>query len=137
MAETLKFSVGKITLNSGDGDEIVVGKATGITVAYSSAGVEFRGGDYDYPIDIKLGDLSCEVTVDSAVFPLSFGGDENADVADLMDDATMTITLAAGKQGGGLAGTINNLKVISYEIRSAQNAFVVSSLVLRKITELT
>lgn len=137
MAETLKFSVGKITLNNGDADELVVGKATGINVAYSSAGVEFRGGDYDYPIDIKLGDLSCEVTVESAVFPLDLGGDTDADVADLMDDATMEITLAAGKKGGGLVGTIKNLKVISYEIRSAQNAFVVSSLVLRKITELT
>ena len=137
MAETLKFSVGKITLNSGDPDALIVGKATGINVSYSSAGTEFRGGDYDYPLDIKLGDLSCEVTVESAVFPLDLGGDSNADVADLMDDATMTIALVAGQQGGGLVGTINNLKVISYEIRSAQNAFVVSSLVLRKITELT
>lgn len=137
MAETLKFSVGTIKMNKGESDELIVGKATGINVAYSAAAVEFRGGDYDYPIDIKLGDLSCEVTVESAVFPATLGGDSNADVADLMDDATMEIELAAGKQGGGLVGSIKNLKVVSYEIRSAQNTFVVSSLVLRKITELT
>ncbi|MFX0084278.1 MAG: hypothetical protein ACFFAU_01290 [Candidatus Hodarchaeota archaeon] len=137
MAETLKFSVGKITLNKGEANELVCNKATGITVSYSSAAVEFRGGDYDYPIDIKLGDLSCEVTVESAVFPNTLGGDADADVSDLLSDATMEIELAAGKQGGGLVGTIKNLKAVSYEIRSAQNAFVVSSLVLRKITELT
>lgn len=135
--ETLKFGVGKIALNSGDADEVVVGKATGITVAYTSASVEFRGGDYDYPIDIKLGDLSCEVTVESAIFPVDLGGDSDANVADLMDDAVMTITLTAGKKGGGLVGTISNLKAVSYEIRSTQNAFIISSLVLRKITELT
>lgn len=128
MAETLKFSVGKIRLLK-DAVYTEIGVATGITVKYSAAAVDFRGGDYDYPVDIKLGDLSCEITADSAKF------ESSKPVP--MDDTLYDLVLEAGKQGGGLTGTIKNMKIISYEVKSAQNAFVVSTLVMRKTTELT
>jgi hypothetical protein len=128
MAETLKFSVGKIRLKKGV-DYTEIGVATGITVKYSAAAVDFRGGDYDYPVDIKLGDLSCEITADSAKF------DSTKPVP--MDDTLYDVVLETGKQGGGLTGTIKNMKIISYEVKSTQNAFIVSTLVMRKVTELT
>jgi hypothetical protein len=128
MAETLKFSVGKIRLLKG-AVYTEIGVATGITVKYSAAAVDFRGGDYDYPVDIKLGDLSCEITADSAKF------ESSKPVP--MDDTLYDLVLETGKQGGGLTGTIKNMKIISYEVKSAQNAFVVSTLVMRKTTELT
>ena len=128
MAETLKFSVGAIKLTKSAVDTLI-GVATGITVKYSAAAVDFRGGDYDYPVDIKLGDLSCEITADTAKF--------ETDKPVPMDDTLYDVVLSAGKQGGGLTGTIKNMKIISYEVKSTQNAFVVSTLVMRKVTELT
>jgi len=128
MAEVLKFSVGKIRLKKGS-VYTTIAVATGITVKYSAAAVDFRGGDYDYPVDIKLGDLSCEITADTAKF------DTVKPVA--MDDTLYDVVLETGKQGGGLTGTIKNMKIISFEVKSAQNAFVVSTLVMRKTTELT
>jgi len=129
MAETLKFSVGKIRLLKSPSIYTEIGVATGITVKYSAAAVDFRGGDYDYPVDIKLGDLSCEITADSAKF------ESTKPVP--MDDTLYDVVLETGKQGGGLTGTIKNMKIISYEVKSTQNAFIVSTLVMRKTTELT
>ena len=128
MAEVLKFSVGKIRLSK-TGNYTDIGVATGITVKYSAAAVDFRGGDYDYPVDIKLGDLSCEITAETAKF------DSTKPIP--MDDTLYDVVLETGKQGGGLTGTIKNMKIISYEVKSTQNAFVVSTLVMRKVTELT
>ena len=128
MANTLKFSVGKIRLHKGS-IYTDIGVATGVTVKYSAAAVDFRGGDYDYPVDIKLGDLSCEVTAESAKF------DSAKPIP--MDDTLYDVVLEAGKQGGGLTGTIKNMKIVSYEVKSTQNAFVVSTLVMRKVTELS
>lgn len=128
MSETLKFSVGAIKLTKSAVDT-TIGVATGITVKYSAAAVDFRGGDYDYPVDIKLGDLSCEITCDSAKF--------ETERPIPMDDTLYDVVLSTGKQGGGLTGTIKNMKIISYEVKSTQNAFVVSTLVMRKTTELT
>lgn len=128
MAETLKFSVGKIQLKKGV-TTTEIGVATGITVKYSAAAVDFRGGDYDYPVDIKLGDLSCEITADSAKFETALPA--------VMDDTLYEVVLSTGKQGGGLTGTIKNMKIVSYDVKSTQNAFIVSTLVMRKVTELT
>jgi len=128
MPNTLKFSVGKIQLKKNNVTTDVA-IATGVTVKYSAAAVEFRGGDYDYPVEIKLGDLSCELTAESAKF------DSVKPVE--MDDTLYDVVLSTGKQGGGLTGTIKNMKIVSYDVKSTQNAFVVSTLVMRKTTELT
>jgi hypothetical protein len=128
MPNVLKFSVGKIQLKKNQ-NTVDVAIATGITVKYSAAAVEFRGGDYDYPVEIKLGDLSCELTAETATF--------SSTPPAVMDDTLYDVVLSTGKQGGGLTGTIKNMKIVSYDVKSAQNAFVVSTLVMRKTTELT
>jgi hypothetical protein len=114
-----KFSVGKITIGSG----AAIASCTGITVRTDGGPVEFRGGDYRLPMWLELGAKSVEITIESAKFDL--------DPAEL-DNTYVTLTLAVGAEGGGLAGSITNCKVVSYEVKQAQDAFVVSTLVLRK-----
>jgi hypothetical protein len=72
---------------------------------------------------LELGGKSLEITVESAKFDL--------DPAEL-NNAYVSVELQTGAEGGGLAGTIDNMKVVSYEVKQAQDAFVVSTLVLRK-----
>jgi len=114
-----KFSVGKIAIGSGT----AIATCTGITVRTDGGPVEFRGGDYRLPMWIELGAKSVEITIESAKF--------DTDPSE-MDNAYITLTLSTGNEGGGLAGTITNCKVISYEVRQTQDAFVVSTLVLRR-----
>ncbi len=61
-----------------------VGVATGITVSYDGAPVEFRGGDYRLPLAIELGDESVEITIESSKF------DINTDIATFLSNATFT-----------------------------------------------
>ena len=114
-----KFSVGTIQIGSGT----PIATCTGITVKTDGGPVEFRGGDYRLPIWIKLGAKQVEITVESAKF--------DVDPTEL-DDTYVSITLATGANGGGLSGTITNCKVVSYEVKSSQDAFTVSTLVLRQ-----
>jgi len=58
----LKISVGRIKR----GDTTYVGVCRTITVSYDGAPVEFRGGDFRYPIEIHNGDQSLTVTAESA-----------------------------------------------------------------------
>ena len=114
-----KFSVGKIKIGGGT----AIAFCTGITISYDGGPVEYRGGDYRYPVWIELGARALEIRVESAKF--------DVDPAEL-DNAYVDIELTAGAEGGGLAGTITGCKVISYEVRQEQNAFVVSTMVIRK-----
>jgi len=127
---TLKFSVGTVQLQPvGGGDPVDIGIAQEISVNYTSAAKEFRGGDYDYPIDIQLGDKSCEVTVKTSYWKL--------DPQDIWNNSTFNLVISTGKQGGGSTGTITNLKLISYKVEQKQNEYVLSDLVFHKITDLT
>jgi len=113
-----KFSVGKITI---DGDTIAT--CTGITVRHDGGAVEHRAGDYRYPMWIELGAKSLEISVESAKF--------DVDPSEL-NNTYVTVELQTGAEGGGLTGTLTNMKVVSYEVRETQDAFVVSTMVLRK-----
>lgn len=128
MAYTFKFSVGKISI-----DAIEIGTAEGITVTFDGAPVDFYGGDYRYPMAIELGNQSCEITVDCAEFNLeNFPKDDGGSPAIWLTNAYVDLTLVAGPNGGGLVGTIEHCKVVSYEVTSIQEDFVKASLVLRK-----
>jgi hypothetical protein len=113
------FSVGKIAIGSGT----AIATCTGITVRTDGGPVEFRGGDYRLPMWIELGAKSVEITIESAKF--------DVDPSE-MDNNYVSLTLSTGNEGGGLSATITNCKVVSYEVRQSQDAFVVSTLVLRK-----
>jgi len=114
-----KFGVGTIQIGSGT----AIASCTGITVRTDGGPVEFRGGDHRLPMWIELGAKSVEITVESAKF--------DVDPAEL-DNEYVTLTLSAGAEGGGLTGSITNCKLVSYEVRQAQDAFVVSTMTLRK-----
>jgi len=114
-----KFGVGKIAVGSG----AAIASCTGITVRTDGGPVEFRGGDHRLPMWIELGAKQVEITIESAKFDL--------DPAEL-DNAYVTLTLTTGVEGGGISGSITNCKVVSYEVKQAQDAFIVSTLVLRK-----
>jgi len=114
-----KFGVGKIAIASGT----AIASCTGIMLRVDGGPVEFRAGDYRLPMWIELGAKAVEITVESAKF--------DVDPAEL-DGAYVTVTLSTGAEGGGLAGSLDNCKVISYEVRQTQDAFVVSTMVIRR-----
>jgi len=114
-----KFSVGKIKIGGGT----AIAYCTGITISYDGGPVEFRGGDNRYPVWIELGAKSLEIRVESAKFDVN---------PTELDNTYVDVELQTGVEGGGLAGTITGCKVISYEVRQEQNAFVVSTMVIRK-----
>lgn len=124
MAE-YKFSVGAFALS---GSELSpVGVATGITVSYDGAPVEFRGGDYRLPLAIELGDESVEITIESSKF------DVDTDIATFLSNNTFTLTLSQGANNGGLVGTLSNCKIVSYEIVSEQAGFVLASITIQQL----
>lgn len=117
-----KFSVGAFALS---GNELFpVGVATGITVSYDGAPVEFRGGDYRLPLAIELGDEGIEITIESSKFDVS------ADPVTFLSNNTFTLTLSQGANNGGLTGTIPNCKIVSYEIVSEQAGFVLAAITI-------
>lgn len=121
MAE-YKFSVGAFALS---GDELnPVGVATGITISYDGAPVEFRGGDYRLPLAIELGDESIEITIESSKF------DIDTDIETFLSNNTFTLTLSQGANSGGLVGTIENCKLVTYEVVSEQAGFVLASITI-------
>lgn len=124
-AQEYKFSVGQLSLS---GSELQpIGVATGITVSYDGAPVEFRGGDYRLPLAIELGDESVEVTAETSKFAI------NDDPAIFLTNNIFNLTLSAGPNGGGLVGTINNLKITSYEVTSGQADYVTASITMQKL----
>lgn len=129
MAYTFKFSVGKITLGS---TELAACKNIG--VSFDGNPSEFYGADYRYPLALELGNQSCEITVENAQFALeNFPDDVGGSAATFLTNELVDVTLQAGANGGGLAGTIKNCKVVSYEVNSVQDDFVSATLVLKKI----
>lgn len=99
-----------------------VGVATGITVSYDGAPVEFRGGDYRLPLAIELGDESIEITIESSKF------DIDGDIDVFLSNNTFTLTLSQGANNGGMVGTIENCKIVGYEVVSEQAGFVLSTI---------
>lgn len=114
---TRKFSVGKILV-----DSTPIGVATNITVRHDGNPQEFRGGDHRFPLEIEPGDQSLVVTADTADF--------DANEPDF--NTTVTLELQAGANSGGVVLTLTNMKLVSAEISSSQNAFVATALEWRK-----
>lgn len=110
---TRKFSVGCIKI-----DSVQIGVARNLTVRYDGNSQEFRGGDHAYPLDIVPGDQSLVVTAETADF----------DASEPDFDTAHEITLSAGPRGGGIGIVLTNMKLVSKEITSSQNEFVVSNL---------
>lgn len=129
MAQTFKFSVGKLTI-----DSKVIASCAGITVTYDGSPVDYYAGDYRYPLAIELGNQSCEISVDSAEFDLEIFPKDQGETgpALLLTNTYVDVVLEAGPNGGGLVGTIKNCKITSYEVVSTQDDFVKASLTLRK-----
>lgn len=123
MAE-YKFSVGAFSMGS---ELTPVGVATGITVSYDGAPVEFRGGDYRLPLAIELGDESTEISIESSKF------DIDTDIDTFLSNNTFTLTLSAGANSGGLIGTLSNCKIVSYEIVSEQAGYVLASITVNQL----
>jgi len=124
MAE-YKFSVGAFALSGSELDP--VGVATGITVSYDGAPAEFRGGDYRLPLAIELGDESVEITIESSKFDVSTA------IADFLSNNTFTLTLSQGSNNGGLVGTLNNCKLVNYEVVSEQAGFVLAAITIQQL----
>lgn len=101
-----------------------VGVATGITISYDGAPVEFRGGDYRLPLAIELGDESIEITIESSKF------DIDTDIETFLSNNTFTLTLSQGANSGGLVGTIENCKLVTYEVVSEQAGFVLAGITI-------
>jgi hypothetical protein len=121
-----KFSVGKIKL-----DSVEIGLATGITVSSDGDPQELRAADHRLPAAIELGGQSVEITAETAKF------DIDADGQTILDNSYVDVELEAGANGGGLVGTITRCKIVSYEVVSTQDGFVVSTMVLRKAADTT
>lgn len=113
----LKFSVGKIVRGA-----VTIATVRNITVRHDGAPVEFRGSNYAYPLEIEPGDQSLIITAETGLYTTdapTFGSRE-------------TLQLTAGNQGGGLAATFTNMILVSAEVRSTQDGFVVTALEWRK-----
>lgn len=110
----LKFSVGRIKR----GDTTYVGVCRSITVSYDGAPVEYRGGDFRYPVEIHNGDQSLTVTAESADY----------DAAEPTFGVRETLELEAGEHGGGIVVTLTNMVLVSAEIAATQDGFVATSL---------
>lgn len=95
------------------------GICTEIAVTYDGNPQSFYGGDYRLPIAVELGNRSGEITCGSARFQSS---------DDCLDNRYLNVVLAVGSSGGGLTGTINNCKVVKYDVKSTQDGFIVSNI---------
>lgn len=123
---TLKFSVGKISYkDAGDVSYTSIGHCTDIAIAYDGAPVEFRGGDYRYPIDIQLGNQSLTITATA--------GDSDAQEAPLNNKVT-ELKVEPGQNSGGIASiTLSDMKLVSKEVTSTQDGFVTTAYEWRKL----
>lgn len=111
-----QFSVGTISVGSNN-----LGIVTDIGINYDGNPQSFYGGDYRLPLAVELGNRSGEITTTTARF------DEKDTV---LDNNYVDVVLGTGNEGGGLSGTIQNCKVTSYRVKSAQDAFVTSDMTL-------
>lgn len=118
----LTFSVGKIKR----GDGTYVGICRSITVSYDGAPVEFRGGDYRYPVEIHAGDQSLTVTAEAADY----------DKAEPIFGIPEILELEEGEHDGGVDLTLENMVLVSAEIASTQDGFVATSLEWHKVADI-
>lgn len=116
MSFQYQFSVG--TVNVG-GNQL--GILTEVSVSYDGDPQSFYGGDYRLPLAVELGNRSGQISTSSSRFQTQ---------DDVLDNRYLDVTLAAGKNSGGLTGTISNCKVTNYNVRSSQNDFVTSDMTL-------
>ena len=111
-----QFSTGTISVGSNN-----LGIVTEVNISYDGDPLSFYGGDYRLPLAVELGNRSGTINCTTARFSTS---------DDCLDNAYVTVTLGTGNEGGGLTGTITNCKVTNYNVKSTQNGFVTSDLVL-------
>lgn len=116
MAFQYQFSVGTMSVGSND-----LGILTELNVSYDGNPQSFYGGDYRLPLAVELGNRTGQITASSARF-------DTTDAC--LDNAYVDVTLATGRHGGGLTGSILNCKVSNYDLRSTQDAYVTSNLTL-------
>jgi hypothetical protein len=116
MAFSYNFSVGKISVGNND-----LGITKEINVTYDGNPQSFYGGDYRLPLAVELGNRTGEIVTQTARF-------DSADT--VLDNRYLDVTLAAGINGGGLTGTINNCKVTKYDVKSTQDGFVIGGMTL-------
>lgn len=123
---TLKFSVGKISYkDAGDPDYTEIGVCTDITVSYDGAPVEFRGGDYRYPVDIQLGNQTLTVTG-------TCGDSDSAE--EPLNNKITEIKIEPGQNSGGISTiTLSNMKLVSKEVASTQDGFVTTAYEWHKV----
>lgn len=112
MSLSYQFSVGTIQVGSND-----LGTVTSLNVSYDGDPQSFYAGDYRLPIAVELGNRSGQITTSTARF-------DSADT--VLDNRYLNVTLGSGQNSGGLTGTINNCKVVSYNVNSAQADFSLS-----------
>ena len=96
-----------------------LGILTEVGVSYDGDPQSFYGGDYRLPLAVELGNRTGEINVTSARF---------ATTDAILDNRYVDVVLGTGQNGGGLTGTINNCKVVDYNITSTQNDFVTSDM---------
>jgi hypothetical protein len=113
----LQFSIGSVEYGSTS-----LGFLTNITVSYDGDPQEFRGADYNYPVQIELGNRTVEITAES--------GRLDGDLTDtwLTSGAPVNIVFSQSSNNNGLAGTITNVKCVSHEVAQAQKEFVTYSM---------
>tara|TARA_Y100000034_G_scaffold135536_1_gene207842 strand:- start:2747 stop:3154 length:408 start_codon:yes stop_codon:yes gene_type:complete len=116
MAMQYRFSVGSITAGSN-----ALGIAQELSVSFDGDPQSFYGGDYRLPLTVELGNQSGEITARTARF------DEQDDP---LNNTFLAVTLGAGKNSGGLAGSFARTKVTGYEVASNQQEFVLSTITL-------
>ena len=116
-----KFSVGTVTHN-----EVDMGVARSIEVAYDGDPQEFRGGDYRLPLAIELGNVSVTARAETVKF------DTYASFASILDGAATSLVLAAGANSGGITGTLTAMVMVSYTVRSAQEEFSLANVEWRQ-----
>lgn len=111
-----QFSVGKISVGTND-----LGIVTEVSVNYDGNPQSFYGGDYRLPLAVQLGNRTGEITCTTARFATDDA---------ILDDRYLDVTLATGKNGGGLTGTISDCKVTKYDVKSTQDGFVTSNMTM-------
>jgi len=121
MSLNYRFSVGTISH-----DGVNLGVARSIEVTYDGDPQEFRGGDYRLPLAIELGNVSVTVRAETVK------SDTYDDFTAILDGGCHDITLGTGANSGGLSGTLSNMVLVNYTIRSAQEEFVLANLEWRQ-----
>lgn len=117
----LAFSIGKLKHGT-----VYVGVLQNCTVRYDGDAQEFRGGDYQDPIEIQIGNKVTEITAELGVF------DTTVSDTYLTDGVPLDLTFETGANSGGLSGTVTNVKCVNFEKAQSQRGFVAVNLTFRR-----